>query len=139
MAEDTLVGLGPWKFVEYVPGEYVRLVANRDYFRDPTVLLEQEIGGLTEQLSEAAEASEAATTDIASLRSQLADLRDATDSQLEDNSAEISALETQITALEGEVETLQGGLTSASNIGYASIAIAVIVGAIAIFMARREQ
>ena len=33
---------------------------------------------------------------------------------------------------------LSSGLTSASNIGYASIAIAVIVGAVAIYMARRE-
>ena len=139
VAEDELVGLGPWKFVEYVPGEYVHLVANRDYFMDPTVLKEQEILALEEQLGEAAAAGEAAATDIASLRNQLTDLRTATDSQLEENQAEIAALETQVAALEGEVETLQGGLTSASNIGYASIAIAVIVGAVAIFMARREQ
>jgi ABC-type transport system substrate-binding protein len=142
VADKELVGLGPWKFVEYVPGEYVHLVANRDYFLDPAVLKEQEIRALEEQLEEAAAAGEAAATDIAGLRTQLNDLRtetDAQDAQLEDNAAEISVLETQIAALESEVETLQGGLTSASNIGYASIAIAVIVGAIAIFMARREQ
>jgi len=35
VAEDTLIGLGPWKFVENVSGEYVRLVDNHEYFKYP--------------------------------------------------------------------------------------------------------
>ena len=139
VTEGELIGLGPWEFVEYVPGEYVHLVANRDYFLDPTVLKEQKILALEEQLGEAAEAGETAVSDIASLRTQLSDLEDELAQASSDNAAEISALETQISDLETEISTLESGLTSASNIGYASIAIAVIVGAIAIFMARREQ
>ena len=145
VAEGELIGLGPWKFVEYVPGEYVHLVANRDYFKDPTVLMEQEIETLEEQLSGAVEAGEEAASDIAGLSSQIARLEDDTIDMLEDNAADIDALETQIstlesevTALESDISTLEGGLTSASNIGYASIVIAVLVGAVAIFMARRE-
>ena len=145
VAEGELIGLGPWKFVEYVPGEYVQLVANRDYFMDPTVLMEQEIESLEEQLSEAATAGEEAASDIAGLSSQITQLEASTIDMLEDTSAEIQALESQISTLESEVtslgsevSTLEGGLTSASNIGYASIVIAVLVGAVAIYMARRE-
>jgi ABC-type transport system substrate-binding protein len=139
VAEGELIGLGPWEFVDYVPGEYVQLVANRDYFKDPTILKEQEILALEKQLEEASQAGEAAASDIAGLRTQLSNLQDDIDQTSQDNAAEISALETQIAELETEISTLESGLTSASNIGYASIAIAVIVGVIAIYMARREQ
>ncbi len=139
VAEGGLIGLGPWKFVDYVPGEYVHLVANREYFRDPSILQAQEISALEEQLEAASEASEEAASEIASMRAQLTDLQTSLNQQLEDNSAQISALESQISELETDVNTLESGLTSASNIGYASIAIAVIVGAVAIYMARREQ
>ena len=146
VAEGELIGLGPWKFVEYVPGEYVQLVANRDYFKDPTVLMEQEIEALEEQLSEAAVAGEEAASDIAGLSTQISQLETSTVEMLEDNAAGIEALESQISTLESEVtslssevSTLEGGLTSASNIGYASIVIAVLVGAVAIYMARKEN
>jgi ABC-type transport system substrate-binding protein len=139
VAEGELIGLGPWKFVEYVPGEYVHLVANRDYFKDPTVLImEQEIESLEEQLSGAVAAGEEAASDIASLSSQITRLETTTTEMLENNAADIEALESQISTLESEISTLEGGLTSASNIGYASIVIAILVGAVAIFMARRE-
>jgi ABC-type transport system substrate-binding protein len=144
-AEGTLIGLGPWKFVEYVPGEYVHFVANRDYFMHPTVLLEQEVSSLEKQLDEAAKAGEEAAKDIAGLSSQISQLQESTLSALTESADEIKSLESQIstleneiTSLETEVSTLQGGLTSASNIGYASIVIAIVVGAIAVFMARRE-
>jgi ABC-type transport system substrate-binding protein len=145
VAEDELIGLGPWKFVKYEPGEYVHLIANRDYFRDPTVLMEQEIEELEEQLSEASKAGEEAASSIAELSSQIAQLETNMNNMLQENTAEVNALESQvsslenqISSLEGEVSTLEGGLTSASNIGYASIVIALIVGGIAIYMARRE-
>jgi len=35
VAEGKLVGLGPWKFVDYVPDDYVYLVANEDYWKFP--------------------------------------------------------------------------------------------------------
>jgi peptide/nickel transport system substrate-binding protein len=139
VAEGTLVGLGPWKFVEYVPGEYVHLVANKDYFKDPTISKQaQEIALLEEQLAQATLTGEETAEDIATLGAQLTELEATTRQLLEANAAEVAALESQISSLETEVSTLEGGLTSASNIGYASIAIAVIVGAVAIYMARRE-
>jgi ABC-type transport system substrate-binding protein len=138
VAENELIGLGPWKFVEYEPGEYVQLVANRDYFMDPTVLMEQEIASLEEELSEATEASQQASKDIQALSTQISELETNTVTKLEENAAEIEALESKISSLESEVTTLEGGLTSASNIGYASIVIALIVGAVAVYMARRE-
>ena len=139
VAEGTLVGLGPWKFVEYVPGEYVHLVANKDYFKDPTISKQaQEISLLEEQLAEAALAGEETAKDIATLSTQLTELEASTRQLLEANAEEVDALESQVSSLETEISNLEGGLTSASNIGYASIAIAVIVGAVAIYMARRE-
>jgi len=55
VAEDTLIGLGPWKFVENVSGEYVRLVDNYEYFKYPearaveewNVSLSVDVGGYT--------------------------------------------------------------------------------------------
>jgi len=128
VAEGGLIGLGPWKFVEYVPGEYVHLVANGDYFKDPTTAKHaQEIALLEEQLAQATLTGEETAEDIAALSEQINELTTAT-----------NLLESQISSLETEVSNLEGGLTSASNIGYASIAIAVVVGAVAIYMARRE-
>jgi peptide/nickel transport system substrate-binding protein len=128
VAEGTLIGLGPWKFVEYVPGEYVHLVANDDYFKASTIAKQgREIASLEEQLEEAALAGEETAKDIAALSEQINQLTTTT-----------SQLESQISSLETEVSNLEGGLTSASNIGYASIAIAVVVGAVAVYMARRE-
>jgi len=139
VAEGELVGLGPWKFVEYAPGEYVHLVANKDYFKDPTVSKQaQEIALLEEQLAKAALAGEETARDIATLSAQLTELETTTRQLLEANAEEVDALESQISSLETEISNLESGLTSASNIGYASIAIAVIVGAVAIYMARRE-
>jgi len=136
VAEGGLIGLGPWKFVEYVPGEYVHLVANKDYFKDPTISKQaQEIALLEEQL---AQAGEETAKDIATLSAQLTELEATTRQLLEANAEEVDALESQISSLETDISNLEGGLTSASNIGYASIAIAVIVGAVAIYMARRE-
>jgi len=128
VAEGTLIGLGPWKFVEYVPGEYVHLVANDDYFKASTVAKQgRMITSLEEELEEAALAGEETARDIAALSEQINELTTTT-----------SQLESQISSLETEVSNLEGGLTSASNIGYASIAIAVVVGAVAVYMARRE-
>jgi len=139
VAEGTLIGLGPWKFVEYVPGEYVHLVANKAYFKDPTIAKQaQEISLLEEQLAQASLTGEETAKDIATLSAQLNELEANTRQLLEANAAEVNALESQISSLDTQVSNLEGGLTSASNIGYASIAIAVIVGAVAIYMARRE-
>ena len=33
VAEGGLIGLGPWKFVQYVPGEYVQFTSNENYFK----------------------------------------------------------------------------------------------------------
>lgn len=144
--EGELVGLGPWKFVEYVPGEYVKLVANKDYFMNPRSSMQaEEISKLEMKLAEATRAGEEAASDIVGLSSQLSDLRSSVLGLLSENAAELQALESQISSmesgissLESEVSTLEGGLMSASNIGYASIVIAVVIGAIAVFMARRE-
>ena len=128
VAEGTLIGLGPWKFLEYVPGEYVHLVANDDYFKASTIAKQgREIASLEEQLEEAALAGEETAKDIAALSEQINQLTTTT-----------SQLESQISSLETEISSLEGGLTSASNMGYASIAIAVVVGAVAVYMARRE-
>ena len=128
VAEGTLIGLGPWKFVEYVPGEYVHLVANDDYFKASTVAKQgRMITSLEEELEQATLTGEETARDIAALSEQINQLTTTT-----------SQLESQISSLETEVSNLEGGLTSASNIGYASIAIAVVVGAVAVYMARRE-
>jgi ABC-type transport system substrate-binding protein len=128
VAEGTLIGLGPWKFLEYVPGEYVHLVANDDYFKASTVAKQgRMISSLEEELEQATMAGEETARDIATLSEQINELTTTT-----------SQLESQVSSLETEVSNLEGGLTSASNIGYASIAIAVIVGAVAVYMARRE-
>jgi len=114
--------------VEYVPGEYVRLVANDDYFKASTIAKQgRMIATLEEELAQATEASEETARDIAALSEQINQLTTTT-----------SQLESQISSLETEVSNLEGGLTSASNISYASIAIALVVGAVAIYMARRE-
>ncbi len=127
VAEGTLIGLGPWKFVEYVPGEYVHLVANDDYFKASTIAKQGRMtASLEEELEEAALAEETAR-DIAALSEQINELTTTT-----------SQLESQISSLETEISNLEGGLTSASNLSYASIAIAVVVGAVAVYMARRE-
>jgi len=113
--EGTLIGLGPWKFVEYVPGEYVHLVANEEYFKDPTIAKQaKEIASLEELLAKTAIASEGTARDIASLNAELA-------------------------TLESKISSLEAGLSNASTIGYASIAIAILVGVVAIYMSRREQ
>jgi ABC-type transport system substrate-binding protein len=127
VAEGELIGLGPWKFVEYVPGEYVHLVANDDYFKASTIAKQGRMtAALEEELEETALAEETAR-DIAALSEQINELTTTT-----------SQLESKISSLETEVSNLEGGLTSASNLGYASIAIAVVVGAVAVYMARRE-
>jgi len=51
---------------------------------------------------------------------------------------ELSSISSDISGLETQTTNLEAGLSSASNLGYASIGIAVIVGAVAIFMSRRE-
>ena len=131
--EGTLIGLGPWKFVEYVPGEYVHLVANEDYFKDPTIAKQaKEIASLEELLAKTAIASEETARDIASLNAKLSEIEATTRQLLAASAADIASLESQISSLEA-------GLSSASTIGYASIAIAILVGVVAIYMSRREQ
>lgn len=131
--EGTLIGLGPWKFVEYVPGEYVHLVANEDYFKDPTIAKQaKEIASLEELLAKTAIASEETARDIASLNVKLSEIEATTRQLLAASAADIASLESQISSLEA-------GLSSASTIGYASIAIAILVGLVAIYMSRREQ
>ena len=144
--EGTLIGLGPWKFVEYVAGEYVSLVANEDYYDFPTIRTQAlEIAALEEQLATAALTSQEAAEDIAALSVQVSSLESSTRSLLEASADdiesltdEVSSLLSGISGLETDVTSLQSGLSSASTIGYASIVIAVLVGAVAIFMSRRE-
>jgi ABC-type transport system substrate-binding protein len=146
VAEGESIGMGPWKFVEYVPGEFVTMVANEDYYNFPTIRKQAlEIAALEEQLAEAAQSSEEAAEDIAALGVQLSDLEASTRALLEASAddiesltGEVSSLLSEISGLETDVSSLRSGLSSASNIGYASIAIAILVGAVAIFMSRRE-
>jgi ABC-type transport system substrate-binding protein len=146
VAEGESIGMGPWKFVEYVPGEFVTMVANEDYYNFPTIRKQAlEIAALEEQLAEAAQSSEEAAEDIAALSVQLSELESSTRSLLEASAediesltGEVSSLLSEISGLETDVSSLQSGLSSASTIGYASIVIAVLVGAVAIFMSRRE-
>ena len=146
VAEGECIGLGPWKFVEYVPGEYVSMVANEDYYNFPTVRTQAlEIAALEEQLAQTALASEEAAEDIAALSAQLSTIESNTRAFLEASaddidslSSEVSSLLSEISGLETDISGLRSGLSSASNIGYASIGIAILVGAVAIFMSRRE-
>jgi ABC-type transport system substrate-binding protein len=146
VAEGTLIGLGPWKFVEYVPGEYVSLVANEDYFKYPTIRRQAlEIDALEQSLVEATVAGEEAAAGIAALSAQLSTLESNTRSLLEASaddigslSSEVSSLLSDISGLETDISSLRSGLSSASNIGYASIVIAILVGVFAFFMSRRE-
>jgi ABC-type transport system substrate-binding protein len=143
---DGPIGIGPWKFVEYVPGEYVSTVANEDYYLFPTVRKQAlEIAALEEQLAQAALAGEEAAEDIAALGAQLSTLESNTRALLEASAddidsltSEVSSLLSEISGLETDISGLRSGLSSASNIGYASIGIAILVGAVAIFMSRRE-
>jgi len=145
--EGTLIGSGPWKFVEYVPGEYVSLVANEDYFKFPTIRKQAlEIDALQEQLALAALAGEEAVAGIAALSAQLSTLESNTHALLEASAddigsltSEVSSLLSDISGMETDISSLRSGLSSASNIGYASIGIAILVGAIAIFMSRKES
>jgi ABC-type transport system substrate-binding protein len=169
VAEGELVGLGPWKFVDYVAGEYVHLVANEDYFRFPDrfyqglSMAEIEQAKSLSMLRAQLESANAATLEqaetISELSSQfndfqasalgliessvdniadLADSIDTLDTNIGTLDTEIGSLNSDISGLESQTSDLQAGLSSASNIGYASIAIAVIIGAVAIFMARKE-
>jgi len=115
VAEGKLVGLGPWKFEEYVPGEYVHLSAYDGYFKYPEVR-----GGIRLIREQAKE--------LVSLESQITSME-----------TSITSLETGIADLESQVTKLQSGLSGASNMGYASIGIAIVVGAIAIFMSRKSN
>ena len=158
VAAGELVGLGPWKFVKYVPGEYVHLVANEKYWEFPDRFYQgpssseiqqaKEISSLETKLAEldvilAAERTKAAE-DISSLGSKLTTFEASTQQLLEASAtdigslnSEISSLESQISSLESQITSLEAGLSSASNIGYASIGVAVILGVVAIFLSRK--
>ncbi len=169
VAEGELVGLGPWKFVDYVAGEYVHLVANEDYWKFPDRFYQglsmaeieqaKSLSMLRAQLESANAATLVQAESISELSSQfndfqasalgliessvdniadLADSIDTLDTNIGTLDTEIGSLNSDISGLESQTSDLQAGLSSASNIGYASIAIAVIIGAVAIFMARRE-
>ena len=170
VAEGELIGLGPWKFVDYVAGEYVHLVANEDYWKFPDRFYQglsmAEIGQakslsmLRAQLAAANLAVEVQAESISELSSQftdfqasaleligssvdsigdLADNIEALDANIGTLDAEIVSLTSDISGIETQTSNLQAGLSSASNLGYASIGIAILVGAIAIFMSRRES
>lgn len=159
VTEGKLIGLGPWKFVKYVPGEYVHLVANEKYWKFPDRFYQglsvseiqqaNEITALKIQLEEALIAGEEAAETLSELGTQLSSLEESTRQLLEASAEDINSLETEISTLtsalqtetaelESKVSRLEAGLSSASNIGYASIGIAVIVGIVAIFMSRRS-
>jgi ABC-type transport system substrate-binding protein len=146
VAEGEVIGLGPWKYVDSVAGEYYLFEANEDYFKFPTIAKQAyEISTLEDQLAEAALISGEAAEDIAALSAQLSTLESSTRQLLEASADDIESLSSEITTLlsdisgfETEISSLKSGLSSASNIGYASIGIAILVGAVAIFMSRRE-
>ncbi|MCW3979057.1 MAG: ABC transporter substrate-binding protein [Candidatus Bathyarchaeota archaeon] len=161
VAEGELVGLGPWKFVSYVPGEYVHLVANEKYWKFPDRFYQGlsmaeirqagEISSLRAKLDAAAAATEEQAATISELSAEISDLQSSTLELLEASAEDIEAitedmgtLQTQMGSLSSEVSglnskatQLEAGLSGASNIGYASIALAVIIGAVAVFLSRR--
>ncbi len=170
VAEGEVIGLGPWKFVDYVPGEYVHLVANKDYWKFPDRFYQglsmaeiqqaKSLSMLRAQLTAANLATEVQAETISDLSSQftdfqasaleligssvdsIADLADnieALDTNIGTLDTEIVSLTSDISGLETQTSNLQAGLSGASNLGYASIGIAILVGAIAIFMSRRES
>ena len=137
--EGTVIGTGPWKYVESVAGEYYLFEAYENYYNLPTEGKQAlKISTLESQLAEATLISEEAAEGIAALGVQLSTLESSTQELLEASADDIESLLSDISSLETEVSSLRSGLSSASNIGYASIGIAIIVGAIAIFMSRRE-
>jgi len=162
VAEGTLIGLGPWKFVDYVAGEYVHLVANEAYWKFPDRFFQglsmaeiqqaKALSMLRAQLSAATTATEEQAETISELSSQFNDFQASTLELIEsgvenignlaDNigslDTEIASLNSDISGLESQTSKLEAGLSSASNLGYASIGIAIIVGVVAIFMSRRE-
>jgi chromosome segregation ATPase len=69
----------------------------------------------------------------------LADNIEALDTNIGTLETEIVSQTSDISGLETQTSNLQAGLSGASNLGYASIGIAILVGAIAIFMSRRES
>jgi ABC-type transport system substrate-binding protein len=169
VAEGTLIGLGPWKFVDYVPGEYVHLVANDAYYKFPDRFFQglsmaeiqqaKALSMLRAQLTAANVAAEEQAETISELSSQFDDFQTSTleliessvesigdladnigilDTNIGTLDTEIVSLTSDISGLESQTSNLQAGLSSASNIGYASIGIAILVGAVAIFMSRRE-
>jgi len=163
VAEGELIGLGPWKFVSYVPGEYVHLVANGDYFRFPDrfyqgLSLAQikqagEISKLKAQLTAAAAATEEQAASIGELSDQLNNYQAATIALLEASADDIdsitgnigtidsnvNSLSSTISDLESKTVQLESGLSSASNIGYASIGLAIIIGLVAVYLSRRDM
>ena len=169
VAEGTLIGLGPWKFVDYVAGEYVHLVANEDYWKFPDRFYQglsiaeiqqaKALSMLRAQLEAANKATEVQAETISELSTQftdfqasaleligssvenianLADNIETLDTNIGTLDTEIVSLTSDISGLETQTSNLQAGLSSASNIGYAAIVIAILVGAVAIFMSRRE-
>ncbi len=162
VAEGELIGLGPWKFVDYVPGEYIHLVANEDYWLFPDrfyqglsiaeIAQAKSLSMLRAQLEAATLAGEVQAETISELSQQFSEFQASTlelfESSIEnignlaDNietlDTEISSLSSDISGLDTQTSTLQAGLSSASNLGYASIGIAILIGAVAIFMSRRE-
>jgi ABC-type transport system substrate-binding protein len=183
VAAGELIGLGPWKFVDYVAGEYVHLVANEDYWKFPDRFYQglsmaeiqqaKSLSMLRAQLAAAnlaaevqAETTAAQAETISELGSQftdfqttftdfqasvleligssvdsignLADNIEALDTNIGTLDTEIVSLTSDISGLETQTSNLQAGLSNASNLGYASIGIAILVGAFAFFMSRRE-
>ena len=148
VAEGELVGLGPWKFEEYVPGEYVYLTAYDGYFKYPAVrggarLVREQAGEISALEAKLAEL-EGTAEELVTLEAQLNALEDNTRELMEASAdsidtikSTITTLGTEITGLETQIDRVEAGLSSASNIGYASIGIAIIVGVVAIFMSRR--
>ena len=56
----------------------------------------------------------------------------------EEAAEDIATLSVQLSSLESDVSSLKSGLSSATSIGHASIVIAILVGAFAFFIYKRE-
>lgn len=169
VAEGEVIGLGPWKFVDYVAGEYVHLVANEDYWKFPDRFYQglsmseiqqaKSLSMLRAQLAAANLAAKVQAESISELGSQFADFQasaleligasvdsigdladniEALDANIGTLDTEIVSLTSDISGLETQTSNLQAGLSGASNLGYASIVLALLVGAFAFFMSRRE-
>lgn len=120
------------QYGEVYPVELLRIIPP---LYSPTV--EVEVGSLGETLAQYLSKAKGVTKD--DLNKLSASVQDALNSISAQLSSQINSLKQEDAKLKADIEALQGQLGNATNIAYAAIVIAIVLGAAAIVLARRRE